>query len=43
MQVIEGYRIVLDEVGGVDQMYLDTIYEPEDAPPASAYEPAGRT
>lgn len=37
MEVIDGYRIVLEEVGGVDQMYLDTTYEPEDAPPPSAY------
>ena len=37
MEVIDGYRVVLKEVGGVDQVHLDTTYEPADAPPPSAH------
>ncbi|HEX3841373.1 MAG TPA: DUF1543 domain-containing protein [Acidimicrobiales bacterium] len=37
IEVIDGCRIRLEEVGGVDETYLDIAYQPEDAPPPSAY------
>lgn len=37
LEVIDGCRIRLEAVGGADETFLDTTYEPADAPPPSAY------
>jgi len=37
LDVVDGWRISLESVGGGDVTVLDTTYEPEDAPPSWAY------